>query len=428
MNKLPLMINCLLVLILTTAFAHEAEGQMFKVYWKNFQLTSAGGVPDGNEHTYRMSGTFLVTDAPTSSWNDSIPLLNSGGDDFVAVREEVFMEVKASWRADTNEAVELITLTYEGGIQGELKSTFKCSVDPFLSGARCIVENSLIKCDADNIQVPVGNGLTEERYPFFDLTGLVRGGQHPLSGGRVSKQKATQLSANSGSGTTPPPPAPATTNLRVTGDWLSPLGQFNLEQTGTRLLGTCVNEEKQAFLVKGEIVNDRMQLSLSRSGNVRWVLEGLATDAQQSRFRGRVSKRVNGRAGLSSSIELTRKLNIVVMTPTNPGGQGGTGGNSDAGAGTPTTANISGKWDSNLGKVSLTQDGNSVKGELVFANGITAVMSGTMTGRDYNFQWGIGGQTLGTGHLNYKNNNRTLKGTYTDNRIGQPTPFRLTRE
>ena len=419
---------CLGMIVLVAVFASQSDAQMYKVYWKNLQLTSASGVPDGRVHTYRMSGTFLVTDAETTSWTDSVPLLNAGGDPFVTAREEVFMEVTAIWNSETNQAVESIRLTYEGGVQGELKSSFKSTVDPFLTGARCVVENSQIECEAENIEVPMGNGLTTERYPYFDLTALVRGGQHPLTGGRVNKQKATQLSTESNSGTTPPPPAVPTTKLRVAGDWQSSIGKFNLEQNGNRVLGTCLNDRGEVFLVKGEIANERMQLSLSTSGTVQLVMEGLTPDTNQSRFNGRY-RRPGGRAGgLASTITLTRKLNIIVMNPTNSGGQAGTVGNGTGGVGNPAGVNLSGNWNSNLGSVKFTQEGKTVRGELTFANGLTAVLNGTVEGRDYNFQWGVGGQTLGTGHLYYKNDNRTLDGTYTDNRIGQPSPFKLDRQ
>lgn len=416
---------CLAAVVATLSAAPVAQGQMFKVYWKNLQLTSAKGVPNGDRHSYRMRGTFLVSDAPTTSWNDSIPLLNSGGTSFTTMREQVYMDVRAEWQADSGQATERITLTYEGGIQGTLESRFQSSVDPFLNRVQCVVTHSQIRCDVPNKQVTNANGVTTEVYPYFDLTGLVRGGQRPLTAGHVNLQQATHMSTNN-TGTTPPPPPPAsTTSLKVAGKWLSEAGRFDFEQSGTEILGTCLTRNNDVYLVKGRIVNDTLSLNLTESGKQRLVVENLRFDAARSELRGRYRKMGN-HSGLSSPITLSRAIVHIPMTGTPSGSnqgttspQGNNGGNA--------SISLAGTWQSNLGAVKLVQNGTNVTGELDFGNGVIAVMAGTLSGSTYQFTWGIGGQQLGSGSLTANQTGTALNGYYIDDRIGTPSNWSLNR-
>jgi len=204
----------------------------------------------------------------------------------------------------------------------------------------------------------------------------------------------------------------------VTGTWQTTMGQANLEQSGSQVLGTLLNNG-QAYLVKGTALGNQLNLKLSINGNVIHSIENVVLASNGASGTGRY-RSLQG-SGLSSPFSMTAQAGGAGNGGGNSGGQGG-------GQGGPTPAyNIAGSWISALGPIKLTQTENKVRGELKFNNGVVAVLNGTIVNSDYNFQWGIDGQILGSGSLHLSQDMKTLQGTYVDNRVGHPVSLKFTR-
>jgi hypothetical protein len=83
----------------------------------------------------------------------------------------------------------------------------------------------------------------------------------------------------------------------------------------------------------------------------------------------------------------------------------------------PTTAwaaSLEGRWNSNLGVATFTQDGSSIKGELVLANGQKAEIAGVLMEKELYFSYVHENGALGTGKLVLSENEQQLRGTFKD--------------
>jgi len=96
----------------------------------------------------------------------------------------------------------------------------------------------------------------------------------------------------------------------------------------------------------------------------------------------------------------------------------------------PTVAaqgvNLSGRWTSNLGAVSLRQSGSSVSGTLIYPNGVVAQLNGVVQGNTLSCRFFIAPGIGGTCTLAIGEGGKSLSGRYTGTQ-GKSGVFNLTR-
>jgi hypothetical protein len=84
-----------------------------------------------------------------------------------------------------------------------------------------------------------------------------------------------------------------------------------------------------------------------------------------------------------------------------------------------SAGSIEGRWTSNLGETTFTQDGSAVRGELVFLNGQKAKLTGVFMGSDLHFSYVHDNGVMGTGKVTLSADESQLRGQYTDARGAQ---------
>ncbi len=94
---------------------------------------------------------------------------------------------------------------------------------------------------------------------------------------------------------------------------------------------------------------------------------------------------------------------------------------------TYSATNISGPWQSNLGRVSFQQRNNVITGTLYYKRGGTARIHGSLAGRQLYFTWRIDGRTYGDGSLTLSGNGHSMSGNYHDIPNNKRDSFNLWR-
>jgi hypothetical protein len=164
------------------------------VSWSQIQLVDASGVPNEPLHAYYFKGILTLWHKKSSSSTSldvSVPPVKIVSTTEGVVDATIWVEGKGKWNAKTNEAEE--SLVFEGDAAGKFASRLKCTGDPWISPATCVVLSA---------QYAVSKGKN------WDFPGIVKKGRKPLSQPAVTLTVAESLSAKHKSAAAPPPPLP----------------------------------------------------------------------------------------------------------------------------------------------------------------------------------------------------------------------------
>ncbi|MFV1959038.1 MAG: hypothetical protein ACC662_06450, partial [Planctomycetota bacterium] len=88
-----------------------------------------------------------------------------------------------------------------------------------------------------------------------------------------------------------------------------------------------------------------------------------------------------------------------------------------AGAGSPAPApalDLTGTWQSNYGKVDLKQQGTILTGTVLYPNGATGTIKGSVQGQTVTFTWSVNPALHGQGTLTISPDGKRLEGPVTD--------------
>ncbi|NJD62696.1 MAG: hypothetical protein FIA93_08250 [Deltaproteobacteria bacterium] len=164
------------------------------VSWSEIQLVDASGVPNEPLHAYYFKGILTLWHQKSSSSTSldvSVPPVKSVSTTEGVVDATIWVEGKGKWNAKTNEAEE--SLVFDGDAAGKFASRLKCTGDPWISPATCVVLSA---------QYAVSKGKN------WDFPGIVKKGRKPLSQPAVTLAEAESLSSKQKSSAAPPPPPP----------------------------------------------------------------------------------------------------------------------------------------------------------------------------------------------------------------------------
>jgi hypothetical protein len=194
MQKILRMVSAV-ALTAVLAFAPSAHAA---VSWSELQLVDASGVPNEPSHGYWFKGILALwhtkTTSSTSLEVSFTPVKfssTSGG----VVDATIWVQGKGKWNEKTGEAEE--HLVFEGNdAAGKFASRMKCTKDPWIYPASCVVLSA---------QYKVSKGKN------WDFPGMVQKWKRPLTQPVVTLAAAESLSSKHKSAApVPPPPPPAT--------------------------------------------------------------------------------------------------------------------------------------------------------------------------------------------------------------------------